>query len=812
MLYVDVIMPLPLQDTYTYSVPQGMQHTISKGSRVIVQFGEKKLYTAIAFHIYKEKPEGEFEEIKEIVDLLDEHPVVSEKQIELWQWIAAYYMCSLGDVYRAALPSALKLESKTYVIKNTAYNDDKQLSASEQKVLDILSENKQLRISEIEKAVKLKSAIRIIKSLNEKEAVFLSESVKQDYKPKTQTAVCLTDKNSKIEDLLDQLQKHKKQCQLLAAYQLLAETGNIVFKKQLLEEADVKANILQTLVKNGILQACEHEVRRIDYGATNMESASILNPFQQQAYDDIKTSFKDKDVTLLHGVTSSGKTEIYIQLIKETIAQGGQVLYLLPEIALTTQITERLKSVFGNKLTVYHSRFNDNERVESWKRLLNDPECQIVLGARSAVFLPFSDLRLVIVDEEHDSSYKQQDPAPRYNGRNLAMVLAGMFKAKTLLGTATPAIETYYNALSGKYGLVELTKRHADIAMPEIQVVNVRELRRTKQMKSILSPPLIANMDATLENNEQIILFQNRRGFSSMLECKDCSWTPHCNNCDVSLTYHKGQYLLICHYCGATYSIPTICPECQSPTLSNQGYGTERVEEEVSSHFPSATTLRMDLDTTRGKQTYERIISDFANNKAKILIGTQMVSKGLDFDNVRVVGIINADNLLNYPDFRAHEKAFQLIMQVSGRAGRKDKQGLVILQTGHPAHPVITCAVNNDYESFYHLQLAERQLFRYPPFFRLIDIIIRGKQEEVVEKAARQFAQSLRTSFGERVLGASKPPIARIQMLHIRKIMLKIENQASINKVREIIRRHEREIFTQPEFKSLLLHYDADPM
>lgn len=810
MIYADVILPLPLQDVYTYSVPYNLGHSIVVGSRVIVQFGRRKFYTAIVFRLYEavEEKEG----VKEITSLLDDYPIVSVRQLEFWQWIASYYMCSLGDVYKAALPSALKPESETYVIKIEEVDVESELSDNELKVYSVLSLSKALKISDIEKLANVRNLIPVIKSLTEKGIACLGETVQSSYKSKTYAAVRLTNPYNDIDDLYNQLEKHKKQYRLLQTFQQLAKTETVISKKSLLEEAGVSLGVLQTLVNKQILEIYDYEISRVDFGDAHMDAAYSLNEYQQKAYNDIQTSFIEKDVTLLHGVTSSGKTEIYIQLIKDQIARGGQVLYLLPEIALTTQITERLKAVFGNKLIVYHSRFNDNERVESWNRLLKDKECQVVLGARSAIFLPFTDLRMVIVDEEHESSYKQQEPAPRYNARNLAMVLAGLFKAKTLLGTATPSIETYYNALNGRYGLVKLTKRYADIALPDIQIVNVKELRRTKQMKSILSPPLIMDMDAALARKEQIILFQNRRGFSSMIECKTCSWTPRCEHCDVSLTYHKGQNILICHYCGAVYSVPSVCPDCQTPTLSAQGYGTERIEEEVNAHFPMAATLRMDLDTTRGKHSYERIISCFASNKANVLIGTQMVSKGLDFENVSIVGIVNADNMLNYPDFRAHERAYQMIMQVSGRAGRKNKQGLVVLQTGHPAHQVITCAVKNDYDSFYKQQLNERQLFRYPPFFRLIDIVIRGKYEHIVEQASKQFVQALRISFGERVLGPAKPPVARIQTLYIRKIMLKIENNASVNKVREVIRHYQKEVFAKPEFRSLLIHFDVDPM
>lgn len=811
MIFIDVILPLPLHEVYTYSIPEEMQANVKIGSRVIVQFGAKKLYTAIVFRIYEAEPK---EGIKEVSILLDEDPTVTQNQLNLWQWVASYYMCTLGDVYKAALPSALKIESETYVVRNPDYESNESFTPNELKIFHALSDTSATRIQEIEKKSSIRSVISTVKSLVDKGAAFISEDVTRDYKAKRITAIRLAKSftEEEIDNVFNSIKKLKKQEKLLLAYFDLKSDKELVLKNELLKKADVTNSVLDSLVRKEILEIYQHEVNRIDYGSANLETANKLNSHQQKAYEEINASFQQKDVTLLFGVTSSGKTEIYIQLIKDCIAKGKQALYLLPEIALTTQITERLKAIFGNKLAVYHSKFNENERAEVWTNLLQNKETQVVLGARSAIFLPFTNLGLVIVDEEHESSYKQQDPAPRYNARNLSMILANMYQAKTLLGTATPSIESYYNALNGRYGLVRLTQRHEDIPLPEIQVVNVKELRRTKRMKSILSPPLIQEMDAALTRKEQIILFQNRRGFSSMLECKTCSWTPHCLHCDVSLTYHKGQNLLICHYCGATYSVPTLCPECDTPTIETVGYGTERIEEEVSEQFPQTKTLRMDLDTTRGKRAYERIITDFAAHKASILIGTQMVSKGLDFDNVSVVGILNADNMLNYPDFRAHERAFQMIMQVSGRAGRKNKRGLVALQTSHPGSPVIQAAVSNDYQSFYELQLEERQLFRYPPFFRLIAIYVRGKNEMVVDIASRKFSEALRSSFGERVLGPSKPPVARVQTLHIRKILLKIEHQASINDVRTAIKHHQQVIFTQSDFKSLLVHFDVDPV
>lgn len=812
MLYADVIVPLPLHGLFTYAVPEEMRYSIQKGSRVIVPFGKKKFYTAIVFNLYE--AEKQQIAVKDITSTLDATPIVTSLQLDFWAWIASYYMCTIGDVYKAALPATLKLESETYVLLNPEFEAETPLTPNEQKVFYTLSESKALKIAEIEKLSGLSNAVNAIKSLVDKQAAYISEHVQNDYSAKTITAVRLSKPytESELTEILNELDRSKKQQHLLSVFLHTNISNQLIFKKQLLDEAQVSPAVLNELVKKGILEIYNHEVSRLHYGESNIESAYTLNEYQQKAFNEIQASFEEKNTTLLYGVTSSGKTEIYIQLIKDIISKGKQALYLLPEIALTTQITERLKSVFGNKLAVYHSKFNDNERAETWNRLLNDNECQVVLGARSAVLLPFKNLELIIVDEEHESSYKQQDPAPRYHARNAAIVLASMCNAKVLLGTATPSIETYYNALTNRYGLVKLSKRHEDIELPQIAVINTKELRRTKQMKSVLSPPLINKMKEALAQKEQIILFQNRRGYSSMLECKTCAWTPVCTHCDVSLTYHKGQRVMMCHYCGATYKVPTVCPNCETETLDTLGYGTERIEEEVLNIVPEASVGRMDLDTTRGKRSYERIISEFENNRTNILVGTQMVSKGLDFDNVSIVGILNADNLLNYPDFRAHEKAFQMLTQVSGRAGRKNKQGLVLLQTSHPAHPIINCVKHYDYESFYNQQIEERKLFRYPPFFRLISITLRGRDEVVLDEAAKYFAQALKQSFGERVLGPSKPPIARIQSLYIRKILLKIENQAPITKVRDSIIHYQSALLNNPAFKSTFIQYDADPM
>lgn len=815
--YIDVIVPLPLRGTFTYSIPDSYQNRVVVGSRVIVQFGKKKFYTGIVHHIHNETSERP--EIKEITSVLDDYPIVLPEQLRFWEWIAAYYMCTLGEVCKAALPSALKLESETQVLLESDFEASSPLTPNEEKVFYTLSESKPLRISEIEKQAKISNAIPYVNSLVAKGAAYISENVKNRYTAKTQTAIKLFRRFSENElsDIIDSLKRAKKQQELLLYFLHLREQADLqdefyILKKQLLEEFQVSPGVLDLLVEKQILVAFQYEIDRIDYGATLLSDSKKLNSFQEKAYQDIKQSFLDKDITLLHGVTSSGKTEIYIQLIQDVIAKGKQVLYLLPEIALTTQITERLKAVFGNKLLVYHSRFNDNERAEVWKKLIENDECQVILGARSSVFLPFKKLGLVIVDEEHESSYKQQDPAPRYNGRNAAIVLSSLYNVKTLLGTATPSIETYHNALSERYGLVKLTKRHEEVELPEIHAINTKELRKRKQMKSILSPPLIEQMEKALENKEQIILFQNRRGFAPLLECKTCSWTPKCLHCDVSLTYHKGQRLMVCHYCGAVYSIPTECSECKTPTMEVLGYGTERIEELVTEVLPQASVARMDLDTTRSKRAYENIISDFEANRTNVLIGTQMVSKGLDFDNVSTVGILNADNMLNYPDFRAHERAFQLMMQVSGRAGRRNKRGLVLLQTAHPGHPIISYIRNNDYESFYETQIEERRLFRYPPFYRLIEIVIKGKEERMTDDLSMEFARTLRQTFNDRILGPVKPPVSRIQSLYIRKIILKIENQASPQKIRELIEIHQANLFSNPKYKGVFLYYDVDPV
>ena len=735
--------------------------------------------------------------------------------------MADYYLCTPGDVYKAALPSGLKLESETIVVYNPEFESDVQLPEKERKVWDLLASEPEQSVTKLEKESGIKNILAVIKSLMDKEAIFVKEELKRTYKPKTETRVRLTAAASnerRLHFFFDDLQcRAPKQLDLLMKYielsGCLGPKRKEITKKELIQRASATPAVFSGLVEKGILEVYRQEVGRLnatDSGETfPMKS---LNEHQQRAYDQIIENFRTRNVCLLHGVTSSGKTEIYIHLIEETLRQGKQVLYLLPEIALTTQITERLQRVFGGRLGIYHSKFPDAERVEIWRKQLSEEGYDIILGVRSSVFLPFSKLGLVIVDEEHENTYKQQDPAPRYHARNAAIVLASMYGAKTLLGTATPSIETWHNAVSGKYGLVELKERYQEIRLPEIIPVDIKELHRKKRMNGPFSPLLLQYIREALEQKEQVILFQNRRGFAPMIECHTCGWVPKCKNCDVSLTYHKGLNQLTCHYCGYTYQPPRVCPACEGTDLRNRGFGTEKIEDDIKALFPEAAVARMDLDTTRTRAAYERIIADFEQGKTDILIGTQMVSKGLDFDHVSVVGILNADTMLNYPDFRAYERAYQLMAQVAGRAGRKNKQGRVVLQTKSMDHPIIPQVISNDYESMVNGQLAERQMFHYPPYYRLVYVYLKNRNETLLDLMAQTMAAKLRAIFGNRVLGPDKPPVARVQTLFIRKIVVKIETKAPMARVRELLLQVQKEMVAEDRFKSLIVYYDVDPM
>jgi len=816
--YVDVIVPLPIASQYTYSLPTEWEESVQEGCRVVVSFGRKKFYTAIVTKVHYAAPDGY--ETKDIEEVLDTSPILLPRQFQFWEWLASYYLCTLGDVYKAAMPSGMKLESETVVVYNDEFEATHPLGDSEQRLLDLLSTDKEQCVTQLQRAIGLKNILPIVKRLLDKEAIFVKEDLKRNYKPRTEARVRLV--NRELDEpgmmtLFNELSRAKKQLAVLMKYVELSgwagrgEYLQEVTKKTLLEKAGATNTIFNGLVDKGIFEVYYQEIGRLDKSEVATMEGNTLNPAQQEAFQGIMDSFRQKNVCLLHGVTSSGKTEIYIHLIQEALKAGKQVLYLLPEIALTTQITERLKRVFGKRLGVYHSKFPDAERVEIWKKQLDEEEYDVILGVRSSIFLPFKRLGLVIVDEEHENTYKQQDPAPRYHARSSAIMLASMYGAKVLLGTATPSVESYFNATSGKYGLVELKERYKDIQLPHIERVDIKELAHQKRMQGPFSPMLVKEVHDALERKEQVILFQNRRGFAPMMECHTCGWVPKCKNCDVSLTYHKGMNQLTCHYCGCTYQVPHSCPACGGVELMNRGFGTERIEDDIQLIFPEARVARMDLDTTRTRSAYEKIIADFEQGKTDILVGTQMVSKGLDFQNVSVVGILNADSMLNYPDFRSYERAFQLMAQVAGRAGRKNKQGLVVLQTKSPELPVIHQVMRNDYEQLYYDQLAERQMFRYPPYYRLIYVYLKHRKESVLDMAADAMATMLRSGLGDRVLGPDKPSVARIQTLYIKKMIVKVEQTASMTKVRDYLMAVQRSIVEDERFRSLIVYYDVDP-
>ncbi len=820
MKYADVILPLPLENSYTYSIPPDLEQTVIPGCRVIVHFGKKRYYTAIVMDVHERGADSQYE-TKEIYALLDATPVLRRPQLRFWKWIASYYLCKLGDVYKAALPSGLKLESETAVTYNEEFEADAPLRPNEQAVLDAFAGVLKLTVSELEKKTGLRNVVPVVASLMAKGAVEVSEELKRGFVPKMQTFIRLAETykdEEKLQAVFADFKRAKKQEHLLICFLELSHALNPVLarelsKKELLESSGCSSAVLDGVLKRGVLESYEKEVGRLQIPVCRLHSLNPLSAAQEKAYGEIHDIFREKEVCLLHGVTSSGKTEVYMRLIDEVLKGGRQVLYLLPEIAITTQITERLSKLFGDKLLVYHSKFSDNERVEVWNRLLRTGEPMLVLGVRSSLFLPFRDLGLIIIDEEHENTYKQQDPAPRYHARNAALVLAGMHGAKTLLGSATPSIDSYFNATTGKYGLVELAVRYEDRLMPEIRTVDIKELRRKKIMKDTLfSPVLVEKLGEALGKGEQVILFQNRRGFAPVIECKSCGWVPHCVNCDVSLTYHKFRGELVCHYCGYKIQLPHQCPECQGPELRMMGFGTEMVEEEIAAIFPAAKVERLDFDTARTRTAYERIIADFEKGKTQILIGTQMLSKGLDFGNVSVVGILNADNLMNFPDFRAHERAFQLMVQVSGRAGRREKRGTVVLQTSQPGHPLIRMVERFAYKEMVRLQLGERSMFRYPPYYRLIVIVLRSRNDSILQELSVLYAENLRRRLGERVLGPVTPPITRVQTLHIRKIVLKIEIAAAIAPVRAILESVYAEMQRYLPFKQLIVHYDVDPV
>ena len=818
--FVDVILPLPLNSCFTYALPETLAGNVQVGCRVVVPFGKKKFYTGIVQDIHCREPEGY--EVKDVADVLDARPVLLASQFKLWDWVADYYLCTRGDVYKAALPSGLKLESETIVAFNPDFEPSGCLSDREQKVLSQLESEGETSVTCLEKSCGVKNMLTLVKSLLDKEAIMVKEELKRTYKPRTEVRVRLTAaarNEHRLHFFFDELQRRApKQLDLLMRYlELSGSLGGSsvreVSKAELLQRAQATPAVFNGLVEKGILEIYKQEVGRLDNSAVaDLQPLNPLNVHQEKAYHAIINVFHQKNVCLLYGVTASGKTEIYIHLIAETIRRGRQVLYLLPEIALTAQITARLRRVFGARLGIYHSKFPDAERVEIWQKQLSGQDYDIILGVRSSVFLPFRRLGLVIVDEEHENTYKQQDPAPRYHARNAAIMLASYYGAKTLLGTATPSLESWYNAGTGKYGLVELKERYTQIQLPEILPVDIKELQHKKRMNGPFSPLLLQHIREALEQHAQVILFQNRRGFAPMVECHTCGWVPRCKNCDVSLTYHKGLRQLTCHYCGYTMPVPRRCPACEGTDLRSRGFGTEKIEDDIRALFPEARVARMDLDTTRTRAAYERILADFEQGRTDILIGTQMVSKGLDFEHVNVVGILNADTMLNYPDFRAYERAFQLMAQVAGRAGRKDKRGRVVLQTKSIDHPIIAQVMANDFEGMASGQLAERQMFRYPPYYRLVYVYLKHRDEALLDVMAHAMAERLRAVFADRVLGPDKPPVARVQTLFIRKIVVKIETTASLSRVRQWLVEVQREVQSDERFRSLLVYYDVDPM
>ncbi len=818
MKYISVILPLPLGSDFSYIVPTEMSHNVQIGMRVVVPFGKKKMYTGIVSVIHTHKPELPYE-LKEIICLLDAYPIIRHPQMKFWEWIASYYQAHMGEVYQAAIPAGLKLESETQVTINPDFEAEAVLSEREQCILDMLSEGKAMPVDALSKMSDIKNIMPIINKLLDKNAIFINEEVNQKYKPKIE--VCVKISASALEEdnlrkIFDELSRAKKQLAMLMKYIELTKclhtkTPTLLVRKGFLDACNSNLAVLNGMIEKGIFELEYRQIDRIDIKAVKTGEKYELNEYQKKAFNEIEKSFLEKPVVLLHGVTSSGKTEIYIHLISKAISEGKQVLFLVPEIALTTQLTSRLKKVFGNKVGVYHSRFSDAERVEIWNKVLKDKGYDLIIGVRSSVFLPFRKLGLIIVDEEHETSFKQYDPAPRYNARNAAIVLANMHAAKTLLGTATPSIESYYNVETGKYGLVELFTRHEDMLLPNIKVVDTRDAYHKKRMNGHFSDALLDEITKALNNKEQVILFQNRRGYAPYLECKACSLVPKCENCDVSLTVHKIFNTLNCHYCGFSRPIPDVCPACKTPNLSSKGFGTEKIEDEIKKLYPEARVLRMDLDTTRSKKAYEKILSEFEQHKADILIGTQMVTKGLDFSYVSLVGILNADNMLNFPDFRSHERAFQLMAQVSGRAGRKFKQGLVVLQTSTPEHPVIGQVLRNDFAAMYKTQCAERKEFRYPPFFRMIIINIQHKDARIVKQAAFELGQNMRATFGPRVLGPVDPPVSRIMNYFIKQITLKIENEASPAKAKELLTQLILQLQSDDRFKALRVSLDVDP-
>jgi primosomal protein N' (replication factor Y) len=811
-LFVDVILPLPIPYLFTYRVPVELNEEVEVGKRAVVQFGKKKLYSGVISAIHSTPPKAY--QAKYLDSILDDQPVVNDTQLTFWDWISNYYVCTIGEVMNAALPTGLKLVSKTKIIRNEEISIlSEELTDKEYLVLEALEIRNVLEMSEVDSIVSSNSSYKVIKSLLEKNAVIVAEQLKEKYKPKVEKYVQLPSHftDDEVREAFDSLEKAPKQLEAFMIFLQLKKESESIPKKKLIRLADTSSSIVKQLIVKGFLDEVSKEESRIESKLIEEEIDS-LSAAQEVALGEIKSFFEKDKTVLLHGVTGSGKTEIYIQLIQEQLEKGNQVLYLLPEIALTTQIISRLRKKFGDKVGIYHSKYNSQERVEVWNELLKKEKSrfQIIIGARSAIFLPFYRLGLTIVDEEHDASYKQQDPAPRYQGRDASLYLSSIHGAQVLLGSATPSIESYWNATEGKFGLVEVTERFGEVKLPEIVLSDLKEATRKKKMKSHFSQFLIDEMQQYLTNKEQIILFQNRRGYNPSWLCESCGWVPQCKNCDISLTYHKYTHYQKCHYCGYTEKPITKCKACGSNTLKMQGFGTEKIEEDLSLYFPTSAVKRMDYDTTRNKNGYQHIIDDFEQGAIDILVGTQMVTKGLDFDNVGMVGVLNADSLLHYPDFRSFERSFQLLTQVAGRAGRKTKQGKVIIQTYSPDHPVIERVIQNDYVGMYQQEIEEREKYGYPPFYRLIKLIVKHRERERTAEAAEELGRLLRKQLGGRVLGPETPAISRIKNLYINQLMVKFERKISPVKLKEFIRDTVGTFTNQPHFKSVRIVVDVD--
>ncbi|MBK7939306.1 MAG: primosomal protein N' [Lewinellaceae bacterium] len=813
-IFAEIILPIPLpKRSYTYSVPEELAPLMKPGVRVEVQFGPSKLYSGLVKRVHDETPDYR---TKPVIAVLDEVTVVTPQQLTLWDWLADYYCCTLGEVMQAALPGHLKLTSETKLVFNADFGDDfSTLGNDEYLIAEALHIQNEVTVDDARKILNKKTVFPVIQELLNKGVLFLREDLQEKFRPKKVTAIRLAEPYHTQPDLLrevfNELQKKERQVEILMAYMTLSRRQPFVLKQELLHKADVSPSSLQTLVKKGVLETYEREISRLSGYEDELNAAGELSAEQTRAVREIGHCFLEKDVTLLHGVTGSGKTRVYLELIRDVIKNGGQVLYLLPEIALTTQLVGRLQRILGSDISVYHSKINYNERVEIWRSAAAGQA--VIMAARSGLFLPFRNLQLIIVDEEHDSSFKQYDPAPRYHARDTAIYLAKLYGAKTLLGTATPSLESYHNAQTGKYGLVELNERFGGLQLPEMQPVDLRDQMKKKQMQSIFSTPLMEALQTALDQGEQAILFQNRRGYSPILECQTCGWTAMCRHCDVSLTYHKHSNRLQCHYCGYQKEPVSVCPACGSGKITLLSFGTEKIEDELKLFLPKARIGRMDLDTAGSKTNLSNLLNDFEEKRIDILVGTQMVTKGLDFDNVGIVGVLAADQLVRFPDFRAGERAYQLLTQVAGRAGRKNKRGKVLMQAYNPAHPVLQEVLNGDFKGFILREMNERREFRYPPFFRLIHLTLRHKDPKIIHDAAAFFGNLLKEKLGERVLGPVVPHIPRVRGLYAEEIMLKLEKSAPLLSNTKKLIRHSIEVMGgRPGFGQVLVGVDVDPV